>query len=126
MDAGEYHHPLLNQRHCRADRLIGVLVAQLLKAGLHNALAGVHQEAQQLKQRGARRIERHRHGELTHVINQRAALHLHHFSRLKVNGLAARAALEFQQGGDVLDVGAVQQSPQRARGGARKAANHVR
>ena len=107
MDAAEHDHTLLNQGHRRADRLVRVLVAQFLERSLHHTLTGIHQEAQKLKQRGARRVERHGHGKLANIVNKRPTLHLDHFGRLEVNRLTAGAALQLEQGRHVLDVRAV-------------------
>ena len=109
VNAREHDHALLDQGHCGADRLVGVLIAQLLKGSLDDTLTGLHQKAQKLKQRRARRVERHWHGDLADVVNHRAAVHLDHFGRLEVDRLPTRATLELQQGGDVLDVGTIQQ-----------------
>ena len=126
VNARKHHHTLLNQGHRGADRLVGVLVAQLLEGSLDDTLTGIHQEPQKLEQRRARRVERHRHGELAHVIDKSPAFHLDHFGRLEVDRLPARATLELQEGGDVLDVGAIQQSAQGTCSGPGEAPNHVR
>ena len=126
VDRAEHHHALLDERQGRAHRGVGVLVRQLLERGLHHALAGVHQEAEQLEQRGARAVERQRHGQLANVVDQGAALDLDHLGRLHVDRLAAGPALELEQRRDVLDVGRVQQRAKGAGGCAGQAADHVR
>ena len=126
VDGAEHHHALLDERQGRAHRGVGILVGQLLERGLHHTLAGVHQEAEQLEQRGARAVERQGHGQLANVVDQGAALDLDHLGRLHVDRLASRATLELEQRGDVLDVGRVQQRAKGAGGSARQAANHVR
>ena len=125
VDGAEHHHALLDQCQRGTDRGVGVLVAQLFERGLHHTLARVHQKAEQLEQRGARAVERQGHGQLANVVDKRAAFELDHLGGLQVDGLSARAALEFEQRGDVLNVRRVQQRTQRAGRSARQAADHV-
>ena len=93
MDATEDHHALLNQGHRGTNRLCLIGITQLLKAGLHNPLAGVNHKAKQLEQHWARAVKRQRHGKFAHVINQRTTFKFHNFSRLDVESLATRATL---------------------------------
>ena len=127
MDGAEHDHALLKAGKGSANRGVGVAVADFLHGGANHALACIDQEAEQLEQHRARRIERQRHGQLTHVIDVKAALNLLNLRGLNVEALAAAcAAFELQHGGAVADVGAVEQGSERSRSSRRDAANHLR
>ena len=125
MDGVEHDHPLLDLGQGRADGRVGVGVGYVVKRGAHDALGTIDQEAQQLEQHGAGRVKRQRHGQLTHVIDVKTAFDLLDLRRLEVQALATHLAFQLNHGLAVVDVRAIHQRAQCARGGGRDATDHM-
>ena len=127
VDRAEHDHALLEVGERRAHRRVRVAVRHVLEGRADDALTRVHEEAEQLEQHRAGRVERQRHRDLADVVHVQAALDLLDLCRLYVEGLpAARAALELEHRRRVVDVRAVEQRTERASRGGADAADHVR
>ena len=123
----EHLRALLDQRLGGAHRGRGAHVGDLFLGGRDHALCGLGQEPHKLEQRLARRVERHRHGDLADVVHTRCAFDLGDLRYLDVLRLARYfRSFELKHRGRVINMRSIKQSTKTASNGSRKTPNKMR
>ena len=102
---------LFNQRHRSADRCTITNLRHMVIGRGNHTLCQAVQITHELRKYGARRVERHGHGQLLDVINTRRALNIADLRNVDLRVLPDDPpALQLEHGRGVVDMGGVQQS----------------